>query len=206
MAIAEQLHRLATYLAGEFDNRAQSLAEPAWFLHLRLWYRPLPSDLFANGHGFFIEQVSVASGQAPYRQRILHLSERQGELWGQFYALAKPEDYIGSAREPQRLEKLDRAALLELPTCGLAIAYEAPTESFRGRAPTDEPCSFTINGTTTYLRLQLDVGPEAGRPGNPIVLQMGDRGLDPTTGQATWGPAMGPFKLVKQCAYAVTSP
>jgi hypothetical protein len=55
----------------------------------------------------------------------------------------------------------------------------------------------------TYVRLLLDIGPEPRVAGRPVVLQMGDRGVDPETGKTTWGPQMGPFRLVKQQAYAL---
>lgn len=201
MAIAAQLDQLATYLAGEFDNRSQSLADPAWYLHLRLWYRPLPRHVFAEGYGFFIEQIGVASGQPPYRQRILQITTRGNGLWGQFYALPDPTAYAGSATEPERLAHLTRETLVDLPTCGLEIEYQQATGMFKARLPEDSLCSFTANGTTTYVRLLLDIGPESLAPGSPIVLQMGDRGIDPDTGKATWGPQMGPFQLIKQSAY-----
>jgi hypothetical protein len=124
IAIAAQLEQLVTYLAGEFDNRSQSLSDPTWYLHLRLWYRPLPKHLFAEGYGFFIEQISVASGQPPYRQRILHVTVKDNQLWGQFYALANPQAYAGSAIAPDRLADLTSSALIDLPTCGLTFAYE----------------------------------------------------------------------------------
>jgi hypothetical protein len=201
IAIATQLDRLATHLAGEFDNKPQSLADPIWYLHLRLWCRPLPDSVFADGYGFFIEQISVASGQPPYRQRILHVTAQGDRLWGQFYALPDPTAYIGSATEPDGLTALTRDTLIDLPTCGLAIEYQPATDTFKARLPGDSLCSFTVNGTPTYVRLMLDIGPESLASGSPIVLQMGDRGIDPNTGKATWGPQMGPFRLVKQSTY-----
>jgi hypothetical protein len=207
MAIAAQLTQLATYLAGEFDNKAQSLADPAWYLHLRLWYRPLPPDLFGEGYGFFIEQCNVAAGQPPYRQRILHLTAQGDRLVGQFYALADPRAYGGSATAPDRLQHLRQAELIDLPTCALAIEYLPATATFTGRLPNDHLCSFTANGVTTYVRLMLDIGPEPttpdSQPDGPIVLRMGDRGIDPVTSKTTWGPMMGPFCLVKQQAYSL---
>jgi len=162
--------------------------------------------VFADGYSFFIEQISVAAGQPPYRQRILHITTRDGSLWGQFYALDDPAAYRGSATEPDgsesaRLTRLTRDTLVDLPTCGLEIEYQPATDTFKARLPGDSLCSFTANGTTTYVRLMLDVGPESPTPGSPVVLCMGDRGIDPVTGKTTWGPQMGPFRLVKQQAY-----
>jgi hypothetical protein len=42
LLLSDQLTQLAHYLGGEFDNRQQSLRDPVWYLHLRLWLRPLP--------------------------------------------------------------------------------------------------------------------------------------------------------------------
>jgi hypothetical protein len=198
-----QLDQIAIYLAGEFDNKPQSLADPAWFLHLRLWHRPLPRALFGDGYGFFIEQIGVASGQPPYRQRILHIVEQAEGLWGQYYALPDPVVYSGSATQPDRLASLTREALIDLPTCGVAIEYQPATQSFSARLPGDSLCSFTANGVTTYVRLKFNIGPDPAMPGGPVVFQMEDRGIDPDTGKATWGPQMGPFCLVKQTAFAL---
>ncbi|MFM6193835.1 MAG: CpcT/CpeT family chromophore lyase [Planktothrix sp.] len=48
MMISPELKTLAEYMAGEFDNQAQALADPVWYVHLRLWHRPVPVSLFAE--------------------------------------------------------------------------------------------------------------------------------------------------------------
>lgn len=197
------LHKLATHMAGEFDNRQQSLADPTWYLHLRLWQRPLPRALFGDGYSFFIEQISVISGKPPYRQRILHITHRDGQLWGQYYGLSDPVAYSGAATQPERLASLTRESLIDLPTCGLAIEYQPNRQTFNARLPEDSLCSFTVNGTTSYVRLKFDLGPESPAPHSPMVLHMEDRGVDPDTGKPTWGPLMGPFQLAKQSAFAL---
>lgn len=65
---------LAQYLAGEFDNQQQAQAEPVWYVHLRLWQRPLPHPLFGPSRmGFFLEQASALTSDCPYRQRLLEI-------------------------------------------------------------------------------------------------------------------------------------
>ena len=197
------LHQLSTHMAGEFDNRQQSLADPTWYLHLRLWQRPLPRSLFDEGYSFFIEQISVASGKLPYRQRILHLTTRDGQLWGQYYALPDPIAYSGAATQPDRLTALTREDLIALPTCGVAIEYQPASQTFSARLPGDSLCSFTANGITAYVRLKFDLGPESPAANSPVVLYLEDRGVDLDTDKPTWGPRMGPFPLVKQSAFAL---
>lgn len=54
MNFSPQLTALATYLAGEFSNQPQAIEQPAWYVNLRLWIRPVPIfsedsiTLFAN--------------------------------------------------------------------------------------------------------------------------------------------------------------
>jgi hypothetical protein len=200
------LLQLAEYLAGEFDNRQQSLADPTWFLHLRVWNRPLPTHIFSEGYGFFIEQVNVATGNPPYRQRILHLTHRGKQLIGQYYALEAPAAFAGSAIDPDRLQGLRRTDLIDLPTCTLDISVDPTTGQFRGRLPENTLCCITVDGQPSYISLAFDISrsvqpPELGETTPSIALTVYDRGVDAATGATTWGPRMGPFQLKKQAAF-----
>jgi len=205
------LLQLAQHLAGEFDNRQQSLADPAWFLHLRVWNRPLPTHVFSTGCGFFIEQVNVATGNPPYRQRVLHLTHRGEQLLGQYYALKTPAALAGSATAPDRLQGLQRADLIDLPTCALEISVDPTTGQFRGRLPENTLCCITVDGQPSYISLAFDIGPAVqpstwGGTTPAMVLTVYDRGVDAATGATTWGPRMGPFQLKKQQTYALFEP
>ncbi|MEB3289698.1 MAG: chromophore lyase CpcT/CpeT [Leptolyngbya sp.] len=189
------LPHLAAALAGEFDNQAQSLAEPIWYLHLRLWNRPLSPAVFGEGYSFFIEQISVASGAPPYRQRILHLTQRGDYFWGQYYGLACPGDWQGSGTQPERLARLTRADLVELPTCGLAITWDKA--QYCARMPADSLCEIAYQGQTSYIALGFDLAVA----GSSVDLKVYDHGVDPSTGKTTWGPAMGPFHLQRRVSY-----
>lgn len=193
------LNHLAATLAGEFDNKAQSLADPAWFLHLRVWNRPLPKTVFAEGYGLFIEQISVATGAPPYRQRILHLTQRNGSFWGQYYGLQDPQAWQGSATQPDRLASLTADALISLPTCGLGITWDDAKALYVARLPENSLCRITYDGQDSYISLGFDLAP-AGPRQSP-ELSVYDRGVDPATGKTTWGPRMGPFRLQRQAIY-----
>jgi len=202
------LSRLARYLAGEFDNKPQSLADPTWFLHLRVWNRPLPPHLFSAGYGFFIEQINVATGQPPYRQRVLHLTTEGEQLKGQYYALRDAQAFSGSATQPEQLRQLQRQDLVNLPTCALTITCDPISGLFQGRLPGNTLCSITINGQTSYIHLAFDIGPQPPQPmgstaPSPMQLTVYDHGVEPATGATTWGPRMGPFQLLKTQAFAI---
>ena len=44
--ISPELKTLAQYMTGEFDNQEQALADPAWYVHLKLWQ--VPVQLFSE--------------------------------------------------------------------------------------------------------------------------------------------------------------
>lgn len=87
MSFSPQLVNLGNYLAGEFDNREQALGEPIWFVHLRLWQRPV--DLFSDDSiTLFAEQANIVNLDRPYRQRILRLMpapDSETGLYVQYY-------------------------------------------------------------------------------------------------------------------------
>jgi len=195
MDTAAALPALVQLLAGEFDNRAQALADPAWYVHLRLWQRPLPG-VFADGYGLFIEQCGVASGKPPYRQRVLHLKAEAGTLHGQYYGLQDPLRWQGGALAPDRLGALAAADLVSLPTCRVTLSPLA--QGFAARMAEGTLGQFSYDGKTVHLRLGFDI-----TPGPPAEFAMYDKGIDPETGRGTWGALMGPFRLVKQQSFAV---
>jgi hypothetical protein len=198
---ASSLVELATYLAGEFDNQPQALADPTWYVHLKVWNRPLPPGTFEEGYGFFIEQIGVAGGKPPYRQRILHLTHGQDGLRGQYYGLLDPLKFRGSGTQPERLASLTADDLVHLPTCCLAIKSSGSPDRFAGRLPANSLCSITYEGKTSYISLGFDIGPAAPSAGSPIEYLVYDRGVNPETGKTTWGPMMGPFRLIKQAEF-----
>ncbi|PSN17649.1 chorismate mutase [filamentous cyanobacterium CCP5] len=192
MAISDTLQSLAKLLSGAFDNQAQALAEPAWYVHLKLWHRWV--ELFEDSITLFIEQISVASGKPPYRQRLIRLQAIDGHLLGRYYGLKDPEQFQGAATQPQRLAGLSLEDLIDLPTCRVQIRPDP--YGFTARMAPDQLGSFEYQGRTTYLSLGFDIGrpPEAG---GKVQFAMYDKGIDPMTGKATWGALMGPFRLDK---------
>lgn len=208
LASSSPLTTIGSLLAGEFENQQQALAEPTWYVRLRLWHRPLPG-LFNTGMAFFIEQLSVASGNPPYRQRIIHLQEAttypehqtpdSPALIGQYYGLQSPSSWGGAALEPERLQALTADDLIALPTCRVLITMTTSASAnpvFHARMPADTLGQFDYAGKTTYVRLGFDI--QQSLSPHQVEFRMYDKGIDPSTGSATWGALMGPFRLVKQ--------
>ncbi len=179
---------LARWLAGEFENQAQALENPAWFVHLHLWHRPLPQRLDGK-LALFGEQANVLNLKQAYRQRILLLSETQGtnQLQGQYLALKCPEQFRGSGLDPNLLESITLTDLEWLPGCVLTVTEQDGT--FSAQMAPNTRCRFEYQGKT----IQVALGFEA----RASQFLSYDRGIDPESGQALWGALMGPYQFKK---------
>lgn len=197
MTFSPELVALARYLAGEFDNQAQAFAEPAWYVHLRLWQRPVPANLFSEDSiTLFAEQANFMTLDRPYRQRVLQLqsvgSGSQTQLQVRYYMLKDPAAFRGACRNRDLLSRLTPAELEFLPGCTLTVTQQplaAGAYHFKAFLPADARCCFTYQGETR----QVSLGFEA----TPTQLLTYDKGIDPVTGQALWGAILGPFDFTK---------
>lgn len=217
------LSTLAHQLAGEFENQAQAAAEPTWYVHLRLWQRPVPnlsrpispSETQADRAGkpvytLFLEQANVLAGTAPYRQRILQLTlgaashdPSADTLSVRYCALKDPLKFRGAGSQPAFLEALSADELVSLPNSEAVVRYRPQPSnlsslSFQAALPEGQLCSFEYGGRRRYVHLGFEVVPQAE---NSLLLLTHDKGIDPDTGQGLWGALMGPFEMVKQKSY-----
>lgn len=198
------LATLATYLAGEFDNQAQAAADPTWYVHLKLWQAPVFSLSSSRIYTLFLEQANAIAATPSYRQRILQLSEKDGALRAQYFALAAPLKFQGAGADIAQLDALSSADLVSLPNSEAHIEYSLQNSSsagrhyqFRAALPAGKLCSFEYGGQQKYVYLGFDVAPKAGT----IELLTYDKGVDPDTGRGLWGALIGPFCMVKQKDY-----
>ena len=194
------LKTLATYLAGEFENKAQAAADPTWFVHLRLWQRPVPN--LSNEHVFtlFLEQTSPVSDKPPYRQRVLQLTNQAGQLQGEYFALKQPLQFLGAGLRPELLGSLSMDDLVSLPNSVAPIQSQTlgtADYQFQAALLDGKYCSFEVGGSRKYVYLGFDVA----RKKSAVELKIYDKGINPDTGQGLWGALMGPFVLIKQDSY-----
>ncbi|MBW4613356.1 MAG: chromophore lyase CpcT/CpeT [Desmonostoc vinosum HA7617-LM4] len=198
MSFSPQLIALSKYLAGEFDNREQAMAEPVWYVHLRLWQRPI--NLFSeDSMTLFAEQANIINPDQPYRQRIIRLREGSNfdaPLQVQYYMLQNPGLFSGAGQNPALLDTLTPDKLDLLPGCILTVTKEtlAPNSyKFVATPPPETVCSFTYQGNT----VQVSLGFEATR----AEFYSYDKGIDSETGKATWGAILGPYRYSKREQY-----
>ena len=203
MNVSPELITLASYLAGEFDNQQQAIAEPAWYVHLRLWLRPVP--LFTEDSlTLYAEQASIVNLDKPYRPRILRLyaeSTTPGSLRVQYYMIKDPEAIRGAGRYPERLRQLTTEQIEFLPGCLLTVEQRqvsSDSYEFSAFSTTGEPCRFNYQGNA----YQISLGFEATK----AEFRSYDKGIDLETGKATWGALLGPFRFTKRQDFAEELP
>ncbi len=198
MSFPPHLVALGEYLAGEFDNQEQALAEPVWYVHLRMWQRPI--DLFAEDSiTLFAEQANILNLDRPYRQRIMRLMpgrESGLPIQVQYYMLKDPSALSGAGRNAALLKTLAIEQLDLLPGCILTVTPQilAPNiYKFAATPPLDACCSFTYLGKS----LQVSLGFEA----TAAEFNSYDKGIDPETKKAIWGAIIGPYRYTKREQY-----
>lgn len=190
-----QLIALARYMAGEFDNQAQAIADPAWYVHLRLWQRPVPLFL-EDSLTLYAEQANIVKLDRPYRPRIIRLkpsTDSQTLLQVQYYMIKDISSIQGAGRNPALLKTLTPDALELLPGCVLAVTQLDCTPHgyhFQAFLPNNSRCCFTYEGQTYQVSLGFEASPDE--------FLSYDKGIEPETGKAIWGAMMGPFRFRKR--------
>lgn len=193
MGFVSSLSIINEYLAGEFENKLQAIADPAWYVNLRMWHRPL--NLFPGDNiTLFAEQANILKINQPYRQRLLQVtpSKADGLYKVQYYMFKNPALWRGAGSDYTILEALTPEKLDVLPGCVLTMKVETlPSNEYKliAKPIPDTRCTFDYAGNT----VEVSLGFEATR----TEFFSYDKGIDPTTRKATWGAILGPYRYTK---------
>ncbi len=191
MTDSNRLLTLAHWLAGEFENSAQAFDNPAWFVNLRLWQRPLPQR-WQGQLALFAEQANALYLQQAYRQRLLVLQQLGEQIQVQYWAFKQPEQLRGAGANPSLLAGLSPGDLELLPGCVLSVSER--DGKFYAEPPPAAQCYFQYQGEQRQVILGFEVS--AGQ------FWSHDRGVEPETGKVLWGAMLGPYQFVKCQDYA----
>lgn len=187
---SSQLTTLATYLAGEFSNQPQAIEQPAWYVNLRLWIRPVP--IFRDDSiTLFAEQANILKLDQPYRPRILRLRQREN-IEVEFYMFNDLATGRGAGQNKDLIAQITPEKIQFLPNCTLKVATQSLTNGtycFETTPVTESPCTVTYQGTSFQVFL--------GFKATANELQTYDKGIDPITGKGTWGALMGAYAFTK---------
>ncbi|HEY9654069.1 MAG TPA: chromophore lyase CpcT/CpeT [Crinalium sp.] len=191
MPLSPALITLARSMAGEFDNREQAIGDPAWYVHLRMWQRPVP--LFSEDSlTLFAEQANVLYPEQAYRQRLIRLrqvDDVEAPLQAHYYAFKNPTAAIGAGLNPQFLNAITLEQLDYLPGCILKITQQ-DAESFIAQPLPGSQCLFSYQGKQSQVQLGFAV--------RAHTFESYDKGIDVETQNATWGAVLGPYRYTKR--------
>ncbi len=191
------LSTITEYLAGEFDNQEQAIAEPAWYVHLRMWQRPV--SLFQEDSvTLFAEQANVLNIEQPYRQRLLRITPLSADasFKVQYYMFKNPNHWCGAGRNHELLNALTPEKFHILPGCVLRVNVETTTQDqykFIAKPILDTRCTFDYAGKI----VEVSLGFEATQK----EFFSYDKGIDSATRKATWGAILGPYRYTKLQQY-----
>lgn len=190
MVFTPQQIALANYLAGEFSNQQQAASQPAWYVNLRLWIRPVP--IFTQDSiTLFAEQANAIKLDQPYRPRILRLRQQE-TIEVEFYMFSDIATARGAGQRKDLIKQITPEKIKFLPNCTLKVTtqqLEGEKYCFETTPKTEEPCTVSYQGTT----FQVFLGFKA--TANELLTY--DKGIDPQTGQGTWGALMGAYCFSK---------
>jgi hypothetical protein len=200
MSYSKNLLNLAKWMAGEFANPEQAIADPVWYVNLRLWQRPVPAASLGSLGGIFLfaEQASGLNPENIYRQRLIQLTEVNSALRVNYYALKQPQNWIGAGQNPSLLAKLNIDQIEPLPGCTLGISITqiaGLVKSYRAELLPGSKCCFSYRRETKHVVLGFEAAAD--------YFKSFDRGINPDTGAAIWGAIMGPYAMIKQQDYAM---
>ncbi len=185
---------LGTWMAGDFSNWEQAIANPPLFAHIRVGIRPLPVPCSDLGIWLYLEQAYDYELEHPYRTAVLQLVDSNDAAYPIYIENYRPKDapaYFGASREPERLRSLNLDQLDHLPGCKMLVQQVG--NSFKGIVQEGKGCAVVRKGRETYLKNEFEVGEN--------YLNSLDRGYDLTTDELVWGTIAGAFEFVKKTSF-----
>jgi len=192
MALPFELIALADYMAGEFENKAQAIADPAWYVHLRLWQQ-LIALFQEDSITLFAEQANALYLDKPYRPRLMRMQAREdGKIQVQYYIPKDITAVCGAGANPDRLQQFTADQFELLPGCLLIVTWNQLNSNsyhFKAAIPPDTKCCFTYQGNTQQVNLGFEATPED--------FLSYDKGIDTNTAAAKWGAIMGAYRFKK---------
>jgi hypothetical protein len=199
MVTHQDLVNLATWMAGDFSNWEQAIANPPFFAHIRVCIRPLPVPLSDTGIWLYSEQAYDYEINRPYRTAILQLiltGNPEYPIAIENYRIKDASAYFGASREPEKLRSLKLTDIDQLAGCKMLVQLSS-NNSFTGAVESGKGCMVVRNGKETYLASEFEISEHH--------FTSLDRGYDPDTDERVWGSIAGAFEFEKKAQFALPS-
>jgi hypothetical protein len=199
MVTQQDLVNLATWMAGDFSNWEQAIANPPFFAHIRVCIRPLPLPLSDAGIWLYSEQAYDYEINRPYRTAILQLiltGDPEYPIAIENYRIKDASAYFGASREPEKLRSLKLTDIDQLAGCKMLVQLSS-NNSFTGAVESGKGCMVVRNGKETYLASEFEISEHQ--------FSSLDRGYNPDTDERVWGSIAGAFEFKKKAQFTLPS-
>lgn len=189
---------LATWMAGDFSNWEQAIANPPLFAHIRVCIRPLPTAVATRlavgdrGIWLYSEQAYDFELHLPYRTAILQLLHKGDRIEIVNYKLKDAPAYFGASRNPVKLDELQPHDIERLDGCTMLV-YRTERNTFKGAVEAGKGCCVVRKNRSTYLDSEFEIGEN--------TFTSLDRGRDPDTDEHIWGSIAGAFEFQKKTCF-----
>jgi CpeT protein len=151
-ANTSDLLTLARWMAGEFSNQKQAFANSKQYVHIHVFFRPLPFNFF-SGIGFYSELVYDYDLWTPYRQGIPMLVDKGNHIYIENYGLLDPVQYTGAAPELSVLLAFTPDSMTRRHCC--SMVFKGKGDVFQGNVEPGNKCLIPRNGRQTYVSSEV---------------------------------------------------
>jgi hypothetical protein len=193
--------RLARYLAADWHNPAQSMADPQFWAHIHACFRPLPNALL-GGYAFYTESAYDYNLGLPYKTSVVLIVEapdaanNPGALELASFKVQDPDEFYLGSHEPALLDGLTPDRLVPLDCgCNTVYVWLDDQAQYVGFSRPGKGCIIRRGGTgpATYLDSKITLASDRYAPW--------DLGRDLETDERVWGGAAGAFDFVAKSRF-----
>jgi len=175
---------LTAYMQGSFTSVEQAKSDTDYF-EIELEMARFNTDA-KDGVWLYVEQATAAKKEKPYRQRVYHVEQIDGNTFtSNIMSIKGGEAFYGSFATPEKLETLSLDSLEALPGCAITLTYK--DGAFVGS--TDGRKCTNAWGKAAYATSEVTV--------SPGLMVSWDRGYN-DAGEQVWGAEKGGYRFVKK--------
>ncbi len=184
----QDVHAVASMLAGVFDSRAQAASDPTNFFEIRLVTIPIWGHR-EDGRWLYVEQAAFSALDRPYRQRVYRIyQDAKGQLWSDVFELPDPAAAVACWLDEVPLDNISPDDLALREGCSILLERD-PDGGFTG-STIGQGCSSSLRGAShATSRVTL----------NDRLLMSWDQGWN-TRGEQVWGATAGGYHFVRQAS------
>ena len=170
-------------MAGSYSSELQHKKDTVNYFDIRLQIIPIWKEN-KNGFWFYVEQAVSGSIDKPYRQRVYHLTEKNGVFESAVYTLNNPLRFTHNA--PLCEKTLTPDSLKEREGCAV-ILHRKNENTFEG-STVGHNCPSERQGAA-YATAEVII--------SNTELRSWDRGFN-SNGEQVWGAKKGGYIFIKQ--------